>query len=148
VATLRKNVAVLWVPPAVKARSWLENHQDCAKLSGRRVGVIGRTQANVDLLKVILQQYGVDPAKVEIVQFPTNEAADSIRSQKADAYSRRSDQQQDYRRGDRCFDARRPFANLPRIDSARQSPKITRCMRRPKFRRRLWRITGPAGRRG
>jgi hypothetical protein len=38
------------------------------------------------LLKVILQQYGVDPAKVEIIQFPANEAADAIRSQKADAY--------------------------------------------------------------
>jgi hypothetical protein len=48
--------------------------------------VVGRTQANVDLLKVILQQYGVDPAKVEIVQFPANEAVEAIRSQKADAY--------------------------------------------------------------
>ena len=47
---------------------------------------IGRTPANVNLLKVILQQYGVDPAKVEIVQFPASEAADAIRSQKADAY--------------------------------------------------------------
>jgi hypothetical protein len=35
---------------------------------------------------VILQQYGVDPAKVEIVQFPASEAADAIRGQKADAY--------------------------------------------------------------
>jgi hypothetical protein len=57
-----------------------------AQLSGRRVGVVGRTQANVDLLKVILQQYGVDPGKVDIVQFPTTEAADAIRGQKADAY--------------------------------------------------------------
>ena len=48
--------------------------------------MVGRTQANVDLLKVILQQYGVDPAKVEIVQFPANEAVEAIRSQKADAY--------------------------------------------------------------
>ena len=35
---------------------------------------------------MILQQYGVDPAKVEIVQFPANEAAEAIRNQKADAY--------------------------------------------------------------
>ena len=35
---------------------------------------------------MILQQYGVDPAKVEIVQFPASEAADAIRNQKADAY--------------------------------------------------------------
>jgi hypothetical protein len=38
------------------------------------------------LLKVILQQYGVDPSKVEIVQFPANEAGEAIRNQKADAY--------------------------------------------------------------
>ncbi len=86
VATLRKNVAVLWVPPAVKGKKAGPKITKIAQLSGRRVGVIGRTQANVDLLKVILQQYGVDPGKVEIVQFPTNEAADAIRSQKADAY--------------------------------------------------------------
>jgi TRAP transporter TAXI family solute receptor len=86
VATLRKNVAVLWVPSAAKGKKARPKITKIAQLSGRRVGVIGRTQANVDLLKVILQQYGVDPAKVEIVQFPTNEAADAIRSQKADAY--------------------------------------------------------------
>ena len=57
-----------------------------AQLAGRRIGVVGRTPANVNLLKVILQQYGVDPAKVEIVQFPATEVADAIRSQKADAY--------------------------------------------------------------
>jgi len=86
VATLRKNVAVLWVPPAVKGKKTGPKITKIAQLAGRRVGVIGRTQANVDLLKVILQQYGVDPGKVEIVQFPTNEAADAIHSQKADAY--------------------------------------------------------------
>ena len=56
------------------------------QLAGRRIGVVGRTEANVNLLKVILRQYGVDPAKVEIVQFPANEAAEAIRNQKADAY--------------------------------------------------------------
>jgi hypothetical protein len=48
--------------------------------------VVGKTQANVNLLKIILQQYGVDPAKVEVVQFPANEAAEAIRKQSADAY--------------------------------------------------------------
>ena len=86
VATLRKNVAVLWVPPALKGKKAGAKITKIAQLSGRRVGVVGRTPANVDLLKVILQQYGVDPGKVEVVQFPTGEAADAIRSQKADAY--------------------------------------------------------------
>jgi TRAP transporter TAXI family solute receptor len=85
VATLRKNVVALWVPRATKKKSGAKI-TSIAKLAGHRVGVVGRTQANVNLLKVILQQYGVDPGKVEIVQFPANEAAESIRNQKADAY--------------------------------------------------------------
>jgi TRAP transporter TAXI family solute receptor len=88
VATLRKNVAVLWVPPQPKAKGKKAAAKitKVAQLSGHRIGVIGRTQANVNLLKVILQQYGVDAAKVTIVQFPINEAAEAIRNQKADAY--------------------------------------------------------------
>ena len=88
VATLRKNVAVLWVPPAAKGKGKKAGPKitKIPQLSGRRIGVVGRTQANVNLLKVILQQYGVDPSKVAIVQFPAGEAADAIRGQKADAY--------------------------------------------------------------
>jgi TRAP transporter TAXI family solute receptor len=88
VATLRKNVAVLWVPPATKAKGKKAGPKitKITQLAGRRVGVVGRTQANINLLKVILLQYGVDPAKVEVVQFPASEAADAIRNQKADAY--------------------------------------------------------------
>jgi len=88
VATLRKNVAVLWVPPMakVKGKKAVPKITKIAQLAGRRIGVIGRTQANVNLLKVILQQYGVDPVKVDILQFPVNEAGEAIRNQKADAY--------------------------------------------------------------
>ena len=86
VATLRKNVVVLWVPPPGKGKKKGAKITKIAQLAGHRIGVVGRTQANVNLLKVILQQYGVDPAKVEIVQFPANEAAEAIRTQKADVY--------------------------------------------------------------
>ncbi|HXH43509.1 MAG TPA: TAXI family TRAP transporter solute-binding subunit [Bradyrhizobium sp.] len=85
VATLRKNVVVLWSVPA-KGRKKGAKITRIAQLAGHRVGVVGRTQANVNLLKVILQQYGVDPAKVEIVQFPANEVAEAIKGQKADVY--------------------------------------------------------------
>jgi TRAP transporter TAXI family solute receptor len=74
------------VPPVMKGKKAGAKITKIAQLAGRRIGVVGRTPANVDLLKVILQQYGVDPSKVEVVQFPTNEAAEAIRSQKADAY--------------------------------------------------------------
>jgi len=88
VATLRKNVAVLWVPPPAKAKGKKAAPKitKIPQLAGHRIGVVGRTQANVNLLKVILQQYGVDPNKVEIIQFPANEAAEAIRNQKADVY--------------------------------------------------------------
>jgi TRAP transporter TAXI family solute receptor len=86
VATLRKNVAVLWVPPAAKGQKSAAKITKIQQLAGRRIGVVGRTPANVNLLKVILTQYGVDASKIEIVQFPANEAADAIRNQKADAY--------------------------------------------------------------
>jgi TRAP transporter TAXI family solute receptor len=88
VATLRKNVAVLWVPPPAKGKGKKSGSKitKIPQLAGHRIGVVGRTQANVNLLKVILQQYGVDPTKVDIVQFPATEASEAIRSEKAEAY--------------------------------------------------------------
>ena len=87
VATLRKNVAVIWVPPPGKGKKKSgAKITKISQLAGHRIGVVGRTEANVNLLKVILRQSGVDPNKVDIVQFPAAEAAEAIRSQKADAY--------------------------------------------------------------
>ncbi len=87
VAILRKNVVVLWMPPPLKGKGRKgPKITKIPQLAGHRVGVVGRTEANVNLLRVILQQYGVDPSKVEIVQFPANEVTEAIRTQKADAY--------------------------------------------------------------
>src|SRR6201990_3359762 len=88
VATLRKNYVVLWVPPPAKGKGKKAAPRitKISQLAGRKVGVVGKTQANVNLLKLILLQYGVDPTKVEIVQFPAGEAAEAIRKQAADAY--------------------------------------------------------------
>jgi TRAP transporter TAXI family solute receptor len=87
VATLRKNVVVIWVPPAGKGKKKSgAKITKISQLAGHRIGVVGRTEANVNLLKVILQQSGVDPNKVDIVQFPAGEAAEAIRNQKADVY--------------------------------------------------------------
>jgi len=88
VATLRKNFVVLWAPPPARGKGKRTGPKitKISQLAGRKVGVVGKTQANVNLLKVILQQYGVDPSKVEVMQFPANEVAEAIRKQKADAY--------------------------------------------------------------
>src|SRR5579871_1545949 len=83
VATLRKNVVMLWVPPPPKGKKAAKITK-IGQLAGHRVGVIGRTEANVNLLKIILNQYAVDPAKVDIVQFGTAEVADAVRTQRVD----------------------------------------------------------------
>jgi TRAP transporter TAXI family solute receptor len=85
VATLRKNVAVLWVPAKAKGKKSGPKITKITQLAGKRVGIVGRTQANVNLLKIVLLQYGVDPAKVDVVQFSTNEVGDAVKTQKLDA---------------------------------------------------------------
>ncbi len=75
-----------------------------ADLIGKRIGVIGRSQANIDLLKIILRQYGIstdkvidlkpddDPTKIvtapdqiTIVHFDPYNVATAIRETKVDA---------------------------------------------------------------
>lgn len=83
VVILRKNVVVLWSvagrpgkgskkPPAPKIK-------EIGDLTGHRVGVIGRTQANVALLRVILTESGVNPDKVAVTQFGTGQIAEMAR---------------------------------------------------------------------
>ena len=90
VAILRKNVVVLWSvaglpakgskkPPAPKIK-------ELGDLAGHRVGVIGRTQANVTLLRVILTESGVSPDKVAVTQFGTGQIAEMARDPAIDAF--------------------------------------------------------------
>jgi len=48
--------------------------------------VIGRTQANVTLLRVILKESGINPDKVTISQFATDKIGDMARDQTIDAF--------------------------------------------------------------
>lgn len=88
VATLRKNFVVMWAPAPIrgKGRKAGPKITKISQLAGRKVGVVGKTEANVNLLKIILQQYGVDASKVEIVQFPVTDLAEAIHRQKVDVY--------------------------------------------------------------
>jgi TRAP transporter TAXI family solute receptor len=91
VAILRRNVVVLWTasgPPPPKgskkdAKTKIKKIDD---LEGHRVGVIGRTQSNVALLRVILTESGVNPDKVAVSQFSTSEIAEMVRDPAIDAY--------------------------------------------------------------
>src|SRR5689334_917892 len=90
VIILRKNVIVLWAPSGLPAkgskRQPTPKIKSIDELAGRRVGVIGRTQANVTLLRVILNESGVNADKVAVTQFAVNQIADMARDTSLDAY--------------------------------------------------------------
>jgi TRAP transporter TAXI family solute receptor len=88
VAVFRKNVVVLWVPnlPLAKGQKKEPTIKKIEDLSGRRVGVIGKTQANVNLLKLILTEAGVAPEKVNVVQFGTGEIGEALKNDRVDAF--------------------------------------------------------------
>lgn len=90
VAILRKNVVVLWAPSGLSAKGSKKlptaKIKAIDELAGHRVGVIGRTQANVTLLRVILTESGVNPDKVAVTQFGTSQLAEMARDGTLDAF--------------------------------------------------------------
>jgi TRAP-type uncharacterized transport system substrate-binding protein len=90
VAILRKNVVVLWSPSGLPAKGSRKQPapkiKEIGELAGHRIGVIGRTQANATLLRVILTESGVNADKVTITQFATNQIAELARDPAIDAY--------------------------------------------------------------
>jgi TRAP transporter TAXI family solute receptor len=90
VAILRKNLVVLWAPSGLPAKGSKKQPAPKIKtldeLAGHRVGVIGRTQANVTLLRAILKESGVNPDKVTISQFATNQIAEMAKDPSVDAF--------------------------------------------------------------
>jgi TRAP transporter TAXI family solute receptor len=90
VAILRKNVVALWAPsglaPKGSKKQPTPKIKSLDELPGHRVGVIGRSQANVTLLRVILTESGVNPDKVAVTQFATNQIAEMARDQTLDAF--------------------------------------------------------------
>jgi TRAP transporter TAXI family solute receptor len=90
VAIVRKNVVVLWSPSGLPAKGSRKQPAPKIKtiddLEGHRVGIIGRTQANVALLRVILTESGVAPDKVAVTQFGTNQIEELARDPTIDAF--------------------------------------------------------------
>jgi TRAP transporter TAXI family solute receptor len=91
VVILRKNVVVLWAPSGLPAAKGAKKPpapkiKSIDDLAGHRVGVIGRTQANVTLLRVILKESGVDPDKVAVTQFGTSQIAELAKDPSIDAF--------------------------------------------------------------
>src|ERR1700722_17416974 len=79
VAILRRNVVVLWTASGLSSKGARKETKSKIKgiddLAGHRVGVVGRTRVNTTLLRVILNESGVDPEKVAVTQFSTDQIA-------------------------------------------------------------------------
>ena len=90
VAILRKNVVVLWSAPGLPRKGSKKDTKPKIKgidaLAGHRIGVVGRTQVNIRLLRVILNESGVDPDKVSVTQFGTDQTAEMVRDPMIDAF--------------------------------------------------------------
>jgi TRAP transporter TAXI family solute receptor len=86
VAIVRKDFVVLWSAPAGKGSRRAAKIKTIADLEGHRVGIIGRTQANVALLHVILTESGVAADKVAVTQFGTGEIEKLAADPTLDAY--------------------------------------------------------------
>ena len=89
-AVLRKNYAVLWSPSGLAGKGSKRKHagkiEEIADLAGHRIGVIGRTPANVALLRVVLSASGVDADKVAIEQFGPDQIEELARDPTLDAF--------------------------------------------------------------
>ncbi|MDP1883050.1 MAG: TAXI family TRAP transporter solute-binding subunit [Bradyrhizobium sp.] len=90
VAILRKNVVVLWSVAGLPAKGGKKppppKIKELGDLPGHRVGVIGRTRANVTLLRVILTESGVNADKVAVTQFRTDQIAEMARDPAIEAF--------------------------------------------------------------
>jgi TRAP-type uncharacterized transport system substrate-binding protein len=94
VAILRKNVVVLWAPSGGKRKGSGKDAKEKIKakikaiddLAGHRIGVVGRTDVNSKLLRVILSESGVSPDKVVIAKFDAGQTSEMVRDSTVDAF--------------------------------------------------------------
>ena len=87
VAIVRKNFVALWAPSGLAdKRKPAPKIKEIRDLAGHRVGVIGRTTANVALLRVILTASGVEADKVAVTQFGTDQVEELARDPTLDAF--------------------------------------------------------------
>jgi TRAP transporter TAXI family solute receptor len=89
VAIVRKNFVVLWSPSGLAGkgkRQAAPKIKTIDDLAEHRVGVIGKTPANVALLRVILSESGVAADKVAVTQFATNQIEELAHDQNLDAF--------------------------------------------------------------
>jgi TRAP transporter TAXI family solute receptor len=91
VAILRHSVVALIVPaPGTKSaketrKSKPAKIEKIQQLAGRRVGIVSRSDANLQVLNLILRQYDIPLDKVQVVNLDPSEVATAVRDDKVDA---------------------------------------------------------------
>ncbi len=92
VAILRHNVVMLLVPAAsTRAPKDGRKPKSIAKiekvdqLAGHRIGIVSRGDANQQVLDVILRQYAIPDAKVQVIPLDPNDVGAAIHDDKVDA---------------------------------------------------------------
>src|SRR5277367_6038689 len=89
VAIARKNFVVLWSPSGLAGkgkRQAAPKIKTIDDLAEHRVGMIGKTPANLALLHVILSESGVAADKVAVTQFATNQIEEMAHDPSLDAF--------------------------------------------------------------
>jgi TRAP transporter TAXI family solute receptor len=86
VAIVRKNLVVLWAARKAQRKDAKSKIKTIEDLPGHKVGVVGRTQVNVTLFRIILKESGINPDKVEVAQFGPDQINDMVRDASVDAF--------------------------------------------------------------
>jgi TRAP-type uncharacterized transport system substrate-binding protein len=86
VAILRQNVMALIVPAPASGKKGKKSAkvQKIGQLAGHRVGVVTGNEASPDLLRTVLDHYGVPAAKVTISEIDPKNIADAIKNNQVD----------------------------------------------------------------
>jgi TRAP transporter TAXI family solute receptor len=86
-AIFRKNVVVLWAPAGLRRKRAVKSKiEEIGDLAGRRIGLVGRGDENLRLLKVILTESGVAPEEVKVSQFRADQIGQMTHDPGLDAF--------------------------------------------------------------
>ena len=92
VVAILRHIVVAVIVPAPGARVAkdgkklkLPKIEKIEQIAGRRIGIVSRTDTNVQLLNIILKQYDIPADKVEVVMLDPGDVAAAIRDDKVDA---------------------------------------------------------------
>ena len=86
VAILRQNVVALIVPAAASGKKGKKSAkiEKIGQLAGRRVGIVTGNEASPELLRTVLDHYGVPAAKVTVSEIDPKNIAEAIKNNQVD----------------------------------------------------------------